>query len=49
MWRSQLSYSKEQLAGIGQGALTRGALEEGLADFVFEAADGVADGGLGAV
>ena len=39
----------QQLAGGGQGAFARGALEERLADFLFELADGVADGGLGAV
>lgn len=39
----------EELAGGGEGAFAGGALKEGFADLFFQLADGVADGGLGAV
>ena len=39
----------EHLAGIGQGAGLRGAIEQLLAEVDFQAADGLADRGLGAV
>jgi hypothetical protein len=36
----------QQFAGGGEGPVARGAFEEGLADLVFEFANGMADGGL---
>lgn len=42
-----LSVFAQELAGGGEGAFAGGALEERLADFVFQAVNGVTDGGLG--
>jgi len=36
------------VAGVGQDAFARGAVEERFTDFIFELADGLADRGLGA-
>jgi len=43
-----LGIAAQQLAGGGKRGIARGALKEGLADFFFQLADSVADGGLGA-
>jgi hypothetical protein len=43
-----LRITAEELAGGGEGAVARGAFEEGLADFVLQFADSMTDGGLGA-
>ncbi len=39
---------EENLAGVGEHALARRAVEQRLAQFVLEFANGLADGGLGA-
>ena len=38
----------QDLAGIGENSFARGAVEQGFAELVFELADGLADGRLGA-
>ncbi len=43
-----LGVAAQQFAGCGEGAVAGGALKEWLADLVFELANGVTDGGLGA-
>jgi len=43
-----LGEAAQELAGSGERGVARGALEERLADFLFQFVNGVADGGLGA-
>ena len=42
------SIAAQKLTGRGESAVARGSIEEGFADFLFQLADGMADGGLGA-